>query len=47
MSGAVGTLGAVLTRYIPILLLAAVWEAVTRSGLVPAGALPPLDTVAK
>jgi ABC-type nitrate/sulfonate/bicarbonate transport system permease component len=37
---------AVATRYLPLLLLAATWEAVTRAGLVPASALPPLDTVA-
>ena len=37
---------ATLTRYFPILLLAAAWEAVTRAGLVPASALPPLDKVA-
>ncbi|HTW50757.1 MAG TPA: ABC transporter permease [Stellaceae bacterium] len=33
-------------RYLPILLLAAAWEAITRVGLVPASALPPLDKVA-
>jgi len=37
---------AVLTRYFPLLLLAAAWEATTRAGLVPASALPPLDKVA-
>jgi NitT/TauT family transport system permease protein len=37
---------AVLMRYFPLLLLAAAWEAVTRAGLVPASALPSLDTVA-
>ena len=37
---------ATLTRYFPLLLLAATWEAVTRAGLVPASALPPLDKVA-
>lgn len=37
---------AVLTRYFPLLLLAAAWEVVTRAGLVPASALPSLDTVA-
>ena len=37
---------ATLTRYTPLLLLAALWEAVTRAGLVPASALPSLDTVA-
>jgi NitT/TauT family transport system permease protein len=36
----------VLVRYFPLLLLAAMWEAVTRAGLVPASALPPLDKVA-
>jgi len=39
-------MNAVLTRYFPLLLLAATWEAVTRAGLVPASALPPLDKVA-
>ena len=34
-----------LPRYAPLLLLAAAWEAVTRSGLVPASALPSLDSV--
>jgi len=38
---------AVLTRYFPLLLLAAAWEAVTRAGLVPASALPSLDKVAQ
>jgi len=37
---------AALTRYFPLLLLAATWEAVTRLGLVPASALPSLDKVA-
>jgi ABC-type nitrate/sulfonate/bicarbonate transport system permease component len=37
---------AVVPRYMPLLLLAAGWEALTRSGLVPTAALPPLDTVA-
>jgi NitT/TauT family transport system permease protein len=36
----------VLPRYLPLLLLALAWEAVTRFGLVPGGALPPLDKVA-
>jgi NitT/TauT family transport system permease protein len=36
----------VLPRYAPLLLLALAWEAVTRAGLVPASALPPLDKVA-
>ena len=31
-------------RYAPLLLLALAWEAVTRAGLVPPSALPPLDT---
>jgi NitT/TauT family transport system permease protein len=39
-------MNAVLVRYFPLLLLAATWEAVTRAGLVPASALPPLDKVA-
>jgi NitT/TauT family transport system permease protein len=34
-----------LPRYAPLLLLALAWEAVTRSGLVPHAALPPLDDV--
>jgi NitT/TauT family transport system permease protein len=38
---------AALTRYFPLLLLAAAWEAVTRAGLVPASALPSLDKVAE
>ena len=35
-----------LSRYVPLLLLAVAWEAVTRVGLVPISALPPLDSVA-
>ena len=35
----------VLPRYLPLLLLALAWEAVTRGGLVPVSALPPLDAV--
>ncbi|MBV9828080.1 MAG: ABC transporter permease [Alphaproteobacteria bacterium] len=35
-----------LQRYLPLLLLAIAWELVTRAGLVPTAALPPLDTVA-
>ena len=46
MSSVVNSLGAILPRYVPLLLLALAWEATTRGGLVPAGALPPLDTVA-
>jgi NitT/TauT family transport system permease protein len=46
MSNVIGGLGVILPRYVPILLLALAWEAVTRIGLVPAGALPPLDAVA-
>ncbi len=38
-------LSAILPRYAPLLLLALAWEAITRTGLVPAAALPPLDTV--
>jgi NitT/TauT family transport system permease protein len=40
-------LAQILPRYTPLLLLAVAWEAATRSGLVPAGALPPLDAVVK
>ena len=36
----------ILPRYVPLLLLAMAWEVVTRTGLVPTAALPPLDTVA-
>jgi NitT/TauT family transport system permease protein len=39
-------MSAALVRYFPLLLLAAAWEAVTRAGIVPASALPPLDKVA-
>ena len=46
MTAALSTLSGVLARYIPILLLALAWEAATRTGLVPGGALPPLDRVA-
>ena len=45
MSSMVSSLGAILPRYVPLLLLAMAWEAATRVGLVPATALPPLDTV--
>jgi ABC-type nitrate/sulfonate/bicarbonate transport system permease component len=38
---------AALWRYTPLLLLAALWEGVTRVGLVPASTLPPLDRVAR
>ena len=38
---------AVLVRYLPLLVLAIGWEALTRTGLVPVSALPPLDTVAR
>jgi len=34
-----------LQRYAPLLLLAFAWEAITRAGIVPAAALPPLDKV--
>jgi NitT/TauT family transport system permease protein len=37
----------ILPRYVPLLLLALAWEAITRLGLVPAGALPSLDAVAR
>jgi NitT/TauT family transport system permease protein len=36
----------VLQRYAPLLLLALAWEAVSRLGIVPIAALPPLDQVA-
>ena len=36
----------VLPRYAPLLLLALAWEAVSRLGIVPIAALPPLDQVA-
>jgi NitT/TauT family transport system permease protein len=39
-------LAAILPRYAPLLLLALAWEALTRTGIVPSAALPPLDTVA-
>ena len=39
-------LTAILPRYAPLLLLALAWEALTRAGIVPSAALPPLDTVA-
>jgi ABC-type nitrate/sulfonate/bicarbonate transport system permease component len=40
-------LTALLPRYAPLVLLALAWEALTRAGVVPTAALPPLDTVAK
>jgi NitT/TauT family transport system permease protein len=46
MTGMANSIAAILPRYVPLLLLAMAWEAATRAGLVPAGALPPLDTVA-
>lgn len=39
-------MAALLPRYTPLFLLALAWESVTRAGIVPASALPPLDTVA-
>jgi NitT/TauT family transport system permease protein len=36
----------VLPRYAPLLLLALVWEAVSRAGIVSTSALPPLDQIA-
>jgi NitT/TauT family transport system permease protein len=39
-------LAALVPRYAPLLLLALAWEALTRAGIVPTAALPPLDTVA-
>lgn len=38
-------MSAAFTRYLPILLMAVVWEAVARLGLVSALALPPLSKV--
>src|SRR5690349_16580745 len=35
----------VLPRYAPLWLLAVAWEAISRLGIVPASALPPLDQV--
>ncbi len=46
MTGMAASLGQILPRYVPILLLAMAWEAASRTGLVPISALPPLDTVA-
>ena len=46
MSTMVSGMATLLPRYAPLLLLAMAWEALTRSGLIPAAALPPLDTVA-
>ena len=37
---------AALLRYLPLLLLALVWEAGARSGLISTLALPPLSAVA-
>jgi NitT/TauT family transport system permease protein len=42
-----GKLAVLLSRYMPLVLLALAWEALTRGGIVPTAALPPLDTVAK
>src|SRR5215831_14339996 len=41
-----GRMTGVLPRYAPLLLLALAWEAVSRLGIVPIAALPPLDQVA-
>jgi NitT/TauT family transport system permease protein len=38
---------AILWRYTPLFLLAALWEAATRLGVVSPSALPPLDKVAE
>src|SRR5215472_3827920 len=38
---------AALPRYLPLVLLAVAWEGLTRAGVVPISALPPLDTVAR
>jgi NitT/TauT family transport system permease protein len=45
-SSMANSVGQILPRYAPILLLALAWEAASRTGLVPISALPPLDTVA-
>jgi len=45
MTSMANSIAAILPRYTPILLLALAWEAASRTGLVPIGALPPLDTV--
>jgi NitT/TauT family transport system permease protein len=45
-AGMANSIAAIVVRYAPLLLLAIAWEAVTRAGLVPIAALPPLDTVA-
>jgi NitT/TauT family transport system permease protein len=45
-SGMANSVGQILQRYVPILLLAMAWETASRTGLVPISALPPLDTVA-
>ena len=47
MTALANRLPAVLPRYVPLLLLALGWEALTRTDLVPVSALPPLDTVAR
>ena len=46
-TGIANRIPAVVPRYLPLLLLALGWEALTRTGLVPTSALPPLDTVAR
>jgi ABC-type nitrate/sulfonate/bicarbonate transport system permease component len=46
LSAMTSRMPAVVPRYMPLLLLAAGWEALTRTGIVPTAALPPLDTVA-
>src|SRR5436305_13996318 len=46
LSAVTSRMPAVVPRYLPLLLLAVGWEALTRTGLVPTSALPPLDTVA-
>jgi len=47
VTGIANRIPAVVPRYLPLLLLAVGWEALTRTGLVPTSALPPLDTVAR
>src|SRR5205814_254335 len=46
-TGIANRIPAVVPRYLPLLLLALGWDALTRTGLVPTSALPPLDTVAR
>src|SRR5689334_23453823 len=47
LSAMTSRMPAVVPRYLPLVLLALAWEGLTRTGLVPVSALPPLDTVAR